>query len=139
MKLKGEGSSGELNGFLDAGSHLQGDLHFEDTFRVDGKISGTVSSKGDLVVGESGLIEGEIRVGRVYVSGTVKGEIEASRRVEISALGKVYGEIRTTSLVIEDGAHFEGQCSMTLKAEGAKAEQAPATPIKPIALTKGSG
>lgn len=112
MIFKSEGSQGDLNGFLDAGSHMQGELHFEDTFRVDGQLTGKIMSKGDLVVGEGGRIEGEVHVGRVYVSGVVKGAIRASRRVEISPRGKVYADIQTSSLVIEDGAYFEGQCAM---------------------------
>ena len=105
-------SSGELNGFLDAGSHIQGELHFEDTFRVDGRVTGKVDSKGDLVVGDSGVVDGEIKVGRLFVTGTVKGSVEASRSVEISPGGKVYAQLRTASLVIEDGAFFQGECAM---------------------------
>jgi cytoskeletal protein CcmA (bactofilin family) len=112
MNFLGRGAHGELNGFLDVGSHLEGDLHFEQTFRVDGKVSGKVISDGDLVVGEKGEVVGEIRVGRVFVNGTVRGTIRAARRLEIGVRGRVFGELETPSLVIEEGAHFEGSCSM---------------------------
>lgn len=112
MIFKTEGERGDLNGFLDAGSHIQGDLHFEDTFRVDGKLTGKVVSDGDLVVGEQGQVEGEIQVGRIFVSGVVRGSVRASRRVEVTARGRVWADLATPSLVIEDGAHFEGRCSM---------------------------
>jgi len=110
--FKTDGEQGDLNGFLDAGSHIEGDLHFEDTFRVDGRLSGKVVSNGDLVVGEQGQVEGEIRVGRIFISGTVKGSIQAAKRVEITSRGKVYADLATPSLMIEDGAFFEGRCSM---------------------------
>ncbi len=116
--FRGDGSSGELNGFLDAGSHIKGELHFDDTFRVDGKITGQVHSKGDLVVGEGGVVEGEVSAGRVFVSGTVRGKMSAHQRVEICAGGKVFAEVSTAALVIEDGAVFEGQCSMGAQGEG---------------------
>ena len=112
MMFKSEGERGDLNGFLDAGSHIEGDLHFEDTFRVDGRLSGRVVSDGDLVVGEQGQVEGEIRVGRIFISGTVRGSVQAARRVEITASGKVHADVETPSLMIEDGAFFEGRCSM---------------------------
>ncbi len=112
MMFKSEGERGDLNGFLDEGSHIEGDLHFEDTFRVDGRLSGRVVSKGDLVVGEQGQVEGEIRVGRIFVSGTVKGSVRAGQRVEITSRGKVHADLETPSLMIEDGAFFEGRCSM---------------------------
>jgi len=118
-----ESAQGDLNGFLDAGSHINGELHFEDTFRVDGKLTGKVVSKGDLVVGEQGEVEGDIEVGRVFVSGVVRGNINASSRVELTAGGKVYADLDTPSLVVEDGAIFEGQCRM--KSQASKVRRLP--------------
>jgi cytoskeletal protein CcmA (bactofilin family) len=134
MTRKSDGSHGDLNGFLDAGSHIQGDLHFEDTFRIDGRLTGKVTSKGDLIVGDGGRIEGEIEAGRVYVSGVVKGLIRASRRLEIAQRGKVYADVQTTALIIEEGAFFEGRCAMA-REEGSDA----ASPklVKPVPLQKG--
>lgn len=105
-------SKGDLNGFLDAGSHINGELHFEDTFRIDGRLTGQAISAGDLVIGESGEVDAEIRVGRIFVSGVVRGKVEATTRVEVTAGGKLLADIKTPSLVIEDGAIFEGRCAM---------------------------
>lgn len=109
-----ETPGGDLNGFLDAGSHIRGELSFENTFRVDGKITGTVKSKGDLVVGDGGIIDGEIEAGRIFVSGTVKGEVKARQRVEIGVSGRVEADVWTPALVIEDGAFFQGSCTMEI-------------------------
>jgi len=119
MIFKSDGKQSDLNGFLDNGSHVQGELHFETSFRVDGKFSGKVQSEGDLIVGDGGEIDGDVVVGQVFVSGTVKGTIQASRKVQISPRGKVFADIETPSLVIEDGAYFEGRCAMIR--EGTKA------------------
>ena len=112
FKSGGPSGEGELNGFVDAGSRLQGELHFDSSFRVEGKIGGTVVSDGHLVVGAGGEVEGEVRVGDVFVSGTVRGTVRAARRVQISATGRVFADLHTPSLVVEDGAIFEGSCSM---------------------------
>ena len=104
--------TGDLNGFLDAGSHMTGELRFEDTFRVDGKLTGKVISKGELVVGERGEIDGELNVGIVFVSGTVRGKVQAGIKVEVTAGGHLLADVETPALVIEDGAYFEGQCTM---------------------------
>ena len=112
MIFKSDSNAGELNGFLDSGSRMEGDLHFETTFRIDGKLTGKVVSGGDLVVGDGGELEGEIRVGQIFISGTVRGEIHAARRVQIAANGKAFADLHTPSLIIEDGALFEGRCSM---------------------------
>lgn len=117
--FKNASPQGEINGFLDAGSHMNGELSFEDTFRIDGKLTGKVVSDGDLIVGENGHVDGEIAVRRVFVSGTVHGTMRVADRVEITANGKVYADLFTPTLTIEEGAFFEGQCSMGKKASGA--------------------
>ena len=110
-----DGTRGDLNGFLDAASQINGELRFEDTFRIDGKLTGKVVSEGDLVVGEQGEIDGEIEVGRVFVSGVVRGSIAATRRAELTAGAKVHADIETPTLVIEEGAYFEGSCRMRVE------------------------
>jgi cytoskeletal protein CcmA (bactofilin family) len=131
MKLK-SGAGGDLNGFLDAGSHMHGELRFEDTFRIDGRLTGKVISDGDLVVGVGGEIEGEVRVGRVFISGTVRGRIHATRRLEIATNGRVFADLETPSLVVEDGAFVEGACSMVA---AGKAEVV-AKPLAAVPLLK---
>ncbi|HKB80559.1 MAG TPA: polymer-forming cytoskeletal protein [Thermoanaerobaculia bacterium] len=109
--MKGK-SSGELNGFLDSGASFKGELEFEDTMRIDGRFNGKIVSKNELIVGESATIEGDIHVGRVAISGTVIGKIVAEQRVEIHRNGKVYSDVDTPALVIEEGAIFQGNCVM---------------------------
>jgi cytoskeletal protein CcmA (bactofilin family) len=109
--MRGKNGKSQLNGFLDAGSHLRGDLHFEDTFRIDGRLTGKIDSDGDLYVGQQGLVEGEIRVGRLFVSGRVQAVVQA-QRVEVAAGGQLRGEVITPCLVIDEGAVFEGLSRM---------------------------
>ena len=104
--------SGELNGFLDRGSSFKGELEFEDTMRIDGKFNGKIVSKNELIVGDSAQIDGDIHVGRIAISGTVIGKITADQRVEIHRNGKVYSDIDTPALIIEEGAVFQGNCVM---------------------------
>lgn len=113
MIFKSDTRASDLNGFLDNGSHLHGELRFDTSFRVDGRFTGTVISDGDLIVGEGGEVEGDLQVGQIFVSGTVRGSVRAARRIQISPTGKVMAEIDTPALVVEDGAFFEGSCSMS--------------------------
>ena len=110
--------SGELNGFLDRGSSFKGELEFDDTMRIDCKFNGRITSKNELVVGESAHIEGDIHVGRIAISGTVVGKIVADQRVEIHRNGKVFSDIDTPALIIEEGAIFQGNCVMGDKKSG---------------------
>lgn len=107
-----KGKSGDLNGFLDRGATFRGELEFEDTMRIDGKFNGKIHSKNELIVGESAHIEGDIHVGRIAISGTVVGKIVADTRVEIHRNGKVYSDVETPALIIEEGAIFQGNCVM---------------------------
>jgi cytoskeletal protein CcmA (bactofilin family) len=126
MIFKTDGKQSDLNGFLDRGSHLEGKLRFETSFRVDGKLTGNVVSDGVLIVGDGGEVDGEVEVGQVFISGTVRGTIRAAKRVQISATGKVFADLETPTLVIEDGAFFEGRCAMAREArEGARTAAGP--------------
>lgn len=110
MKLRGEGAT--LNGFLDKGSHLKGELVFEETFRIDGRFEGKIPSGGELILGDSAEVDAEIHVDRVSINGTFNGTIEARERVEIHPHARVTGEISTAVLSIEEGAFFQGSCRM---------------------------
>lgn len=137
MNLRGKRQTGELNGILDRGSHLRGELHFEQTFRVDGKLTGKVISDGDLVIGERGEIEGEIEVGRAFVSGIVRGQIRTARRLEICAGGRVFADVETPALVIGEGALFEGNCAMERGAPaGEAAADGPRAALPRLAAVK---
>lgn len=135
MIFKSDSSQGDLNGFLDAGSHMRGELHFEDTFRVDGKLTGKVISDGDLVVGERGEIEGELEVGRVFISGVFRGTVKAARRIEVTAGGRLMADIETPALVLEEGAFFEGRCAMPSRS-GAKPQDAPRAVVQQMPMSR---
>lgn len=135
MIFRSENPDGELNGFVDAGTKFRGELRFETTFRVEGKVEGSVVSSGNLVIGEGGEVDGDIRVGQLFVSGVVRGTVKASRRIQLCAQGKAFADLETPSLVIEDGAIFDGRCSMTRESrEGSResGEQQPLHTVQPL-------
>ena len=112
-KILKNSSPGDLNGFLDAGCEVQGDLRFRNTFRVHGHFRGTVESEGELIVGEGGVVEGVVKVAELSVSGRLEGQVEATKRIEIGVNGHVEGEINSPVLVIASGAFFQGKCTMS--------------------------
>lgn len=106
--MTGKAKAGALNGFLDSGARFEGTLSFDDVFRIDGHFRGVVISESELVVGDRAVIEGEIRVGRLAVSGTIRGVIHARERIEVHAGARIYAEIHTPALVVEEGAVLQG-------------------------------
>ncbi|MGE0641862.1 MAG: polymer-forming cytoskeletal protein [Thermoanaerobaculia bacterium] len=125
MNFRGRANTGDLSGFLEVGCQLEGELRFEQSFRVDGKVKGNVRSDGDLVVGERGEVEGDIRVGRLYVSGLVRGEVHVTKRLSIHARGRVLGEVHAAALVIDEGGVLEGRCAMAEEGNAQAGESAP--------------
>jgi cytoskeletal protein CcmA (bactofilin family) len=111
MKTRGDGAT--LNGFLDRGSHLKGELVFEETFRIDGRFEGKIPSGSELILGDSAEVDAEIRVERLSINGALKGSVHASERIEIHPLARVTAELHTPVLRIEEGAFFQGSCTMT--------------------------
>lgn len=104
-----------LNGFMDGGCTIRGELEFATSFRLDGKLEGQVRSSAELVIGESGSVDGEIEVARCMVGGRVKGTIRATEQVVLHSGAKVWAEIETPALVMEEGAFLEGKISMDQK------------------------
>jgi cytoskeletal protein CcmA (bactofilin family) len=133
MKLK---TRGDLNGFLDAGSHILGELHFDDTFRIDGRLTGKAVSTGNLVIGENGEVDAEIEVGSIYVTGTVRGHVKATERIEIAAGGQVFADLETPVLVVEDGAILQGHCSMPLGSSASSSTERPRAVVAQLPIKK---
>lgn len=104
---------GRLSGFVGAGTMLTGETNFQAMLRVDGHLTGRVTSEnGTLVVGSGGRVDADIMVASASINGTVNGDIIALERVELGRTARVIGNIQAPRLVIEDGAIFEGACSM---------------------------
>ena len=111
-KHSGEKKGGDVIGFIGEGMKLEGKLTFNDTVKIDGAFNGEIDSKGTLIVGETGYIKGQIKVGSAIVTGEIKGTLEATTRVEIKSPGKMFGDITTPNLIIGEGVVFEGNCIM---------------------------
>ncbi len=103
-----------LSGFLGEGTVISGDVRFPEILRVEGKITGKITSEKELVVGESGEIEAEIEVGSLSVNGKVSGTLRVRERLTIHAHGQVRGELilEGPGLIIEEGGIFEGTIEM---------------------------
>jgi len=102
----------EINAFLGAGTNYQGKLNFQGAVRIDGNFQGEVVSDGTLVVGQEAVVEGQIRVGQLVLSGKLLGEVEAVNKVVLHKTANLQGNIRTPVLVVEEGAVLEGQLVM---------------------------
>ena len=105
-------SSEEISAYLGKQTVFEGKMTFEGVFRLDGKFEGEIFESGTLVVGETATIKGKVGLNTIVINGLVEGEINAKTRVEIHSTGKVYGNLSTPILTINEGGIFEGHCKM---------------------------
>ena len=104
---------GTLSGFVGGGTAITGEATFKSLLRIDGKFSGRIASpSGTLIVGAGGVVDANIEVSVATIQGTVNGDIIATQRIELGRAGKLNGNIQTPSLMIEQGAVFEGSSKM---------------------------
>jgi cytoskeletal protein CcmA (bactofilin family) len=94
------------------GTSIQGEIRSDSNIRIDGKLKGTIATKGRLVVGPNGSIEGEVICQNADIEGTLIGKITVNELLSLKATAKLQGDIITNKLAIEPGAQFSGTCSM---------------------------
>ena len=109
-------SAREIRTFLDPGTSVNGKLSFSTPTRIEGKIKGEVRASALLVVARGGVVDGTIWARQLVVEGMVTGQILGAERVEIQPGARVSGGIETRTLIVADGAHFEGDCRMGVAA-----------------------
>ncbi len=102
----------EIKAFLGTGTEFDGKLSFSGAVRLDGRFKGEIFSEGTLILGETALVESDIRASHIIISGEVHGNIIAERKLELRAPGKVIGNVQAPTLTIEEGVIFEGNCRM---------------------------
>jgi len=99
---------------------IRGELSAEGAFRIDGTIEGTVASRAEVVIGETGVVKGDVVGSDVVVAGQILGNVRCTGHLEILAKGKVEGDISAQSVRIETGGVFRGTSFMGLAGGGAK-------------------
>jgi cytoskeletal protein CcmA (bactofilin family) len=102
----------EMTAHLGKGSRVTGKLDFEGPARVDGEVEGEISARDTLLVEDSAVVTAQIVGSTVIIKGRVTGNIQASERIEIRPPGRLEGDVATPTLIVHEGARFDGRCSM---------------------------
>ena len=97
---------------LGAGTVVKGEIKLNGDFRIDGVFIGSINCKGKVVVGNTGVVEGEIICQNADFSGEVKATVKVAELLTLKESAKFTGDITTNKLAIEPGAKFSGQCVM---------------------------
>jgi cytoskeletal protein CcmA (bactofilin family) len=107
---------------ITAGCHFKGKLHCKGSSRIAGTIEGELISEGMLVIEQGAVIKAEMNTEEVIVHGSITGSLHARKKVELASTSKFVGDIFTPSLIVEEGAKFDGRSSSKVSDEIANVE-----------------
>lgn len=110
----------EIDTIIGPGTKFEGSIEAIGIVRVDGEFNGNIVTKGDVIVGENGRVDGTISARNMVVSGSSEANLNCYEKLEIRSQGRVSGDITVKSIIIEENAIFNGKCSMRSKKENAK-------------------
>jgi len=102
----------DFDTILSADIDFTGTLNFEKPFLIRGKVSGEINAAGLLVVDENAVVNANIHALRVFIRGQVKGDVTAVEKVEVTATGKLAGNVTSPEINMETGCVFNGRCTM---------------------------
>jgi cytoskeletal protein CcmA (bactofilin family) len=112
LKRKEHNGIEGFDSIIGSNTSFEGNITSDGTIRVDGKVKGDIRTDGDVYIGGTGNVTGNIHATNIHLSGTVEGNIHASGMLRILSSAKLYGDIQVQSFVADEGAVFQGKCSM---------------------------
>ena len=98
---------------ISSGTDITGDIKSSGDIRIDGTLAGNLNTKGKVVIGPTGKVNGEVICRNSEVSGIIEGKIAVSQLLNLKASSRIFGDISTSKLAIEPGARFTGNCKMS--------------------------
>ncbi|MCY6485318.1 polymer-forming cytoskeletal protein [Clostridium aestuarii] len=96
---------------------MEGNINSNGIIKVEGRYTGNILAKTDVIIGETGFVKGDIKASNTSISGTVEGNIRCSELLEILPTGKLVGDIEVNSIAISEGAIFRGKSTMLREQE----------------------
>lgn len=114
-------SGGDFTTVIGSDAVFKGELAFEKGVRVDGKVEGKITTKGNLAISQAGKLQADVQAGNIVVEGQVNGNLGASSRVELRKTARLKGDIKAKTLLVAEGAAFTGHCQVGADAGGGAA------------------
>jgi len=105
-------TSEKVNSILGDGTEFTGKIKSSGIIRIEGKFEGELESSQDVIIAEKAEVHADIRARNAVIAGDYHGNVDLTGKLEIKSSGKVFGNIKVSGFVIEDGGVFDGQCNM---------------------------
>lgn len=106
---------------INEGTSITGDIDSKGFFRIDGKITGNVTTPNKVVIGKNGLIDGTLSCDNADIEGSFSGKLNVKELLSLRATAVINGEVKVGKLSVEPGATFNATCEMTSKMSAVKA------------------
>ena len=104
--------SGNAVNLIGKGTEIEGTLRTDSSIVVHGKVKGDIICKNTITIGSDGYIEGNVEAQNAIVGGTVSGTLKVSGKIVLESNSALHGELKTSKLVIDEGAVFDGKSLM---------------------------
>jgi cytoskeletal protein CcmA (bactofilin family) len=111
-KTNGNGGGGTGTTLISSGTTIKGDISSSSDLRIDGTIIGNINSNAKIVIGSSGVVEGDIFGNNADIVGKTSGTIKVKELLQLRGDCVVNGNIYAGKLQVEPTATFNGQCHM---------------------------
>lgn len=105
-------TGGELSTILGSDSDFEGRLTVKQSMRIDGRIRGEVTSAETITIGSNGAIEGDVTAKEVVMGGKITGTLTVAGKTVLERTSVLNGDLKTSRLVVEEGAVFNGHSDM---------------------------
>ena len=117
MKRRDDGPAvGDIETVIGKNTKIQGEVSGTGNLRIDGEIEGELKLSGSVIVGETGMVTGNVSARSLDVSGTVHGNAQTEEGLTIHTTGQLIGDVKVNAFQIEDGGIFKGRSEMNPRA-----------------------
>ena len=121
---------------LAKGVVIKGEIRVDGTVRIDGRLEGEIHTKGTVVIGEDGMVQGTVTAGTLINSGKVKATVTATERIQLLKTGMLIGEVHTPNFAMEDGSKFQGLSDMGVASWGDEPQKLPSN-VRELSVQRG--
>lgn len=94
---------------------FRGTIESTENIQIDGKHEGEINTKGNLIISETGAVQGKTQAANLLIAGALEGETKINGKMEILASGRFQGEAEMSIFIVEEGAGFQGECRQNKK------------------------
>jgi cytoskeletal protein CcmA (bactofilin family) len=123
---------------------VKGQIFAREDLTIDGEVEGTVEChEHRLTIGPNARVQAGLKAREIVIQGSIQGNVEAADKIDIKKEAKLVGDIKTSRIVIEDGAYFKGSIDISKSAAPSKppqpASQASNAVVSPVVAAAAAG